>query len=251
MTQGSRVPEGRQDQFLAWRRLHRALRPRANRSQVIVALLCFVLGLSIAVQVRHQDEDALAGASQQELVRLLDESNRHVSELEVENGDLDRTLETLRESRSDDVAAQDAAENRRIELEILAGTRPAVGRGIQISITPGTGELRASTLLSVMQELRNAGAEVIQIDQVRVVTSTSVTNDDQGRLMVDGTPVVPPFQIRAIGDPTVMDPALRIPGGAADAVAGDGMSMSITAVDELRIDALAEPRMLRHAEVVK
>ncbi len=248
---GTRIAPSREEQRTAWKRLGRALRPRANRSQVIVAALCLLLGVSIAVQVRQHDEDALSGADQQELVRLLDESNRHVSELEAENRDLDSTLKTLKAAQSDEAAAQDAASKRMDELQIIAGVIPAHGRGIRITITEDSGQVRASTLLGVVQELRNAGAEVIQIGDVRVVTSTAVTAGDGGVLQVDGRDVRPPFSIRVIGDPTVMEPALRIPGGAADTVRSDGGRMSISAEDDVIVDAVVELTPPEHAEVVK
>lgn len=250
MSEGTRTPASRAQQKLVWRRLGDTLRPQATLPQLIVGLLCLLLGLSIAAQVRQTD-DSLDGASQQELVRLLDESGRHLTDLEIENAQLEGTLEALQAGQEGDVSAQNAAEERLEDLEILAGTAPAHGRGILVTVTDPTGELRSSTLLGVVQELRNAGAEVIQIDDVRVVASTAITTGDDGSLRVDGTVLEPPYQLRAIGDPSVMEPALRIPGGAADSVAGDGGSLVAVADDEIRIEAtvpLSEPE---HSRVVK
>lgn len=251
MSEGTRQPESRDEQRLMWRRLRGALRPRAKPEQAIVGLLCFLLGLSIVVQVRQQDETGLDGASQQELVRLLDESDRHVSDLEGENAELDRTLETLRSGREDDVAAQDAAAARLADLEILAGTAPATGRGVSITIADPAGGLRPSTLLGLVQELRNAGAEVIQIGDVRVVASTAITAGEDGGIVVDGTPVPAPFSVRAIGDPTVMEPALLIPGGAQDKVESDGGTLSVSAADQVVIDAVVPLEDPQHSRVVK
>lgn len=250
MSDGTRIPETRADQDRAWSNLRRTLRPRATRSQVIVGLLCLLLGVSIAIQVR-QGDDSLEGASQQELVRLLDESDRHVSDLELENAELDRTLEDLRSGQEDDAVARAAAEDRLEQLEIIAGTAPAQGRGIVVSISDPGRTVRPSTLLGVIQELRNAGAEVIQIGDVRVVASTSVTSDEDGALLVDGTVVRPPYTVRAIGDPDVMDPALRIPGGSADSVAADGGTLAIASEDDVRIEAVVELTDPEHSEVVK
>ena len=58
--------------------------------------------------------------------------------------------------------------------------------------------------------------------------------------MVDGTPIEAPYVVRAIGDPSVMEPALRIPGGAADSVAGDGGTLAATADDMILIEATVE-----------
>lgn len=252
MTDGTRTPGTPDSQRLAWRRLGRTLRPRATRAQLIVCVLCFLVGISLAMQVQSHGEDALQGASQQELLRLLDESGRHESDLERENADLDRTLETLRSSRDDDAAAQKAAQARLRDLEVIAGTAPASGRGLELRLRPQSiGPVRAATLLGLLQELRNAGAEVIQIGDVRVVASTAITTSPSGDLVVDGTAVPTDLTVKAIGDPAVMEPALRIPGGAADAITADGSTLEISAVDDLRIDAVRELSRPRYAEVVK
>ena len=250
MSDGTRTPTSRDQQRIVWHRLKDTLRPQATVAQVIVGLLCLLLGVSIAAQMGRNDE-SLEGATQQELVRLLDESGRHASDLELENAELERTLETLRSGREGDVAAQDAAEQRLADLEILAGTAPAQGRGIVVSIADPEQGVRASTLLGVLQELRNAGAEVVQIGDVRVVASTSITTGPGGELLVDGTPVPAPYTLRAIGDPAVMEPALRIPGGAADSVSGDGGTLAATAEDEVRIDATVTLSRPEHSQVVK
>ena len=250
MSEGTRTPETRDQQRVVWRRLKDTLRPQATASQVIVGLLCLLLGVSLAAQMGRNDE-SLEGASQQELVRLLDESGRHSSDLEVENAELERTLETLRSGQEGDVAARNAAEERLGDLEILAGTAPARGRGIVVSIADPEGGVRASTLLGVLQELRNAGAEVVQIGEVRVVASTSITTGSDGGLLVDGTEVPAPYTLRAIGDPDVMEPALRIPGGAADSVSGDGGTLAATAEEDVRIDATVQLSRPEHSQVVK
>lgn len=250
MSEGTRIPESRTEQRLVWRRLRATLSPRATGTQLIVGLLCLLLGLSIVVQVRQTD-DSLDGATQQELVRLLDESGRHAADLEVTNAELDRTLETLASGQEDDVAARDAAEQRLQTLEIVAGTIPAHGRGIVVSIADPAGGVRSSTLLGVLQELRNAGSEVVQIDDVRVVASSSITTAADGRLVVDGSVLTAPYTIRAVGDPEVMEPALRIPGGAADSVTGDGGTLAVALEPDVQIDATVELSEPEYSRVVK
>jgi uncharacterized protein YlxW (UPF0749 family) len=250
MSDGTRTPESRDQQKLVWSRLKDTLRPQATVSQAIVGLLCLLLGVSIAAQMGRNDE-SLEGATQQELVRLLDESGRHASDLELENAELDRTLETLRSGQEGDVAARNAAEVRLADLAILAGTAPAQGRGIVVSIADPQQGVRASTLLGVLQELRNAGAEVVQIGDVRVVASTSITTAPSGGLLVDGAEIQAPYTLRAIGDPAVMEPALRIPGGAADSVSGDGGTLAATAEEDVRIEATVELSDPEHSQVVK
>ncbi|MCT1385877.1 DUF881 domain-containing protein [Brachybacterium sp. p3-SID1565] len=248
---GTRIPESHGQQRRAWRNLRGTLAPRPTLSQLIVGLLCFLLGLSIAAQVGQREEDSLQGASQQELLRLLDESGRHVDSLEDENAELDRTLASLEAGQEDDAAAQSAAAERLEDLEILAGTVPAEGRGVHVTISDPTGSVSTGIVLGVVQELRNAGAEVLQIGPVRVIASTSITAGADGSIVVDGTEIPSPYVIRAIGDPTVMEPALKIPGGAADSVSSAGGTFTVRTEDKLRIDAVRELAEPTHSQVVK
>jgi hypothetical protein len=48
-----------------------------------------------------------------------------------------------------------------------------------------------------------------------------------------------------------MEPALRIPGGAADSVSGDGGTLAATAEEDVRIEATVELSDPEHSQVVK
>ncbi|MCS6710621.1 DUF881 domain-containing protein [Brachybacterium sp. EF45031] len=242
-----RVPSRR----TAWRRLRNILRPRHRLSQYVVGTLCALLGLSLVMQVQRTDQDEYGGLSQQELLRMLDESDRQTEQLQQEGRDLDRSLQDLRQGRADSEAARQAAEDQLTTLRILAGTAPAVGRGVVIQVSAPPGTLRAPTLLGIIQELRNAGAEVIQIDDVRVVASTAVTTGPDGTLLVDGQPLDSSVEIRAIGDPAVMEPALKIPGGAADDTTADGATLTVRRADEVTVDAVVDPPEPTYANEVK
>ena len=64
----------------------------------------------------------------------------------------------------------------------------------------------------MINELHNAGAEAIAIDDVRVVTGT-VIGGLPGSISVDDTPLGDPFTIRAIGAPESLTGSLTRAGG--------------------------------------
>ena len=133
---------------------------------------------------------------------------------------------------------------------MLSGLSPAEGPGLRMTITDPNRTLRAQTLLGLVQELRNAGAEVIQVGEVRIVASTWISQDGDG-IVVDGTRIAPPYQVLAIGDAEVMQPALMIPGGAADRIAADGGNLSVDTLDRVQVDATVPAREWEYAQVVK
>ena len=52
-------------------------------------------------------------------------------------------------------------------------------------------------MFNLIEELRNAGAEVIAINNVRVITSTYIQDAEEG-LIVDGTTIKPTYTVKAI-----------------------------------------------------
>jgi uncharacterized protein YlxW (UPF0749 family) len=102
-------------------------------------------------------------------------------------------------------------------------------------------------LLDAIQELRDAGAEAIQVDDVRIVASSHFGQGANG-LEIDGKRVKQPYTITAIGDPTTMSSAMEIPGGLSENIRGLGATIGITQAKELTVGALhllSEPRYAR------
>ncbi|MFJ1315997.1 DUF881 domain-containing protein, partial [Acinetobacter baumannii] len=88
-----------------------------------------------------------------------------------ESGRLDEQINQLKGTRDDlrsgvdssNVAA-DQASQRLSQLELLAGTVPAQGPGIRITISAPAGKVTANAMLDNIEELRDAGAEAIEIN---------------------------------------------------------------------------------------
>jgi len=235
------------------RRLARAFTPKLNRGQLLAGLLCAVLGFALVVQVRQTQGDNLDTLRESDLVRILDDVSQRSERLEAEADQLRRTRDELLSSSNQQQAAQEAAQERVDVLGILAGTAPATGPGIELTIVDPGDELGAVTLLDAVQELRDAGAEAIQIGNVRVVASTSFVNADDGGVLVDGTRVRSPYVFRVIGDPDTLAPALGIPGGVLATVEsrGSGAQATVTERERVVVDALRPlptPEYARPAE---
>lgn len=212
------------------RQLRGLLRPRATRAQLVVALLCGLLGFALAVQVRTSGSDAVRSTARpEELARILDDLGARSDRLRSEVDALRVTRDRLTSGTDRSRVALQESQRRAREIGILAGTVPATGPGIVLTIDDPAGKVRASVVLDAVEELRDAGAEALQIDgtggkPVRVVAATAFQDDPAGGLSVgvagaDVGRMHPPYHLRAVGDPTTLAPALRIPGGVIDSVA--------------------------------
>ncbi len=233
----------------AWHRLLRAGAPRATRANVLAMLLAGALGFAIIVQVRQTSDEGLDSLREDELVRIFAGVDREGERLADEIRGLQSSLDLLKSQSSNDAEAQRAARERLAALGILAGTVPATGPGIVLSISDPDGKVDAPLVLDTVQELRDAGAEAIQVNGVRVVADTWFTDTDGG-LSVSGTTVNPPYVIRAIGDATTLAGAMEIPGGVTATVRRVGGDTDVQIEDEVIIDALLTPASPQYARPV-
>ena len=204
----------------------------------LIGLLALVLGFALAVQVRSTGTDeALAGARQEDLVRILDELNTSEERLRARIAEQRALLEQLTNSDSQSAAALAEAQERAEAIGILNGTVAATGPGLVMTIRDPADEVRVADLLDAIQELRGAGAETMQIDGVRVGVSTAVTGEP-GNLMIDGRPITAPYEFLVIGDAQDMETAMNIPGGVVQDMTRLGGSVVIRQADPVVVDAL-------------
>lgn len=212
--------------------------PRVSRAQLIVAVLLFVLGLGLAIQVRsNSDSSALRGARQEDLVRILDELDGRTKRLEDEKQKLDDQRRELESSSNQAEEARKQTVEKERQLGILAGTVAAQGPGIVLKITDPKGQVQSDKLLDTLQELRAAGAEAIQINGVRIVADSYFSDEENG-VAIDGKKITQPYEFKVIGKPQDLEPALNIPGGVVQSLEKEQAVVSVTRPAKIVVDAL-------------
>ncbi len=233
--------------------LRGVFRPRARRVDFAVAGLLLVLGFALVVQVRStRTTGPLTNARQEDLVQILDELGNRSSRLRQEIDGLTATREQLTSGSGASAAALAEATRRTQVLGVLAGTVPATGPGVVITINDPDTKVSASVLLDALEELRNAGAEAVQISgaggatPVRVVAQTAFADDPEG-VVVDGTLLRAPYRFTVVGEPGTLSGALGIPGGIEDVVNRQGGSIDINRPARVTVGALRALTTPRYA----
>ncbi|MGX6746354.1 DUF881 domain-containing protein [Streptomyces xantholiticus] len=212
--------------------------PWVTRAQLIVAVLLFVLGLGLAIQVRsNSDESALRGARQEDLVRILDELDNRTQRLEDEKQRLEDQRTELENSSDQAEEARKQTLQKEQQLGILAGTVAAEGPGITLTIQDPAKTVESDMLLDTIQELRAAGAEAIQVNGIRVVASTFFSGS-AGDIEVDGKRITAPYTFEVIGEPQDLEPALNIPGGVVQTLEKEQAAATVERSEEIVVDAL-------------
>lgn len=236
-----------------WRRMLNALLSRPTRGQLVVALLCGLLGFGLVTQVHATSSTGGLGAARvDDLLGILSDLNSRGDRLRAEISDLEASQQRLRSGAGQDQAALREARARVNTLGILTGTLAAKGTGVVVTVSDPQGSVRAAVLLDAVEELRDAGAEALALSGVRIVASTPITDAPGGGIAVGRHHVRAPYRLAAIGDPSTLAGALAIPGGVLDTVdRRPGAHATVTRSPHLTITALQplqRPRYARPAQ---
>ncbi|OBH48200.1 DUF881 domain-containing protein [Mycobacterium mantenii] len=232
---------------------------RGGRSRMafgtLAAMLCLLLGLAIVTQVRQTESgDSLETARPADLLVLLDSLRQREGTLNTEVNELQNTLNSLQASGNNDQAAIQSAKARLSALAILVGAVGATGPGVTVTIEDPAPGVSPEAMLDVINELRAAGAEAIEVNDahqsVRVGVDTWVVGMP-GSLTVDSKTLSPPYSVLAIGDPPTLAAAMNIPGGAQDTVKRVGARMSVQQADRVDVTTLRQPKPHQYAQPVK
>lgn len=231
----------------SWRRIYLMARPRLTRANVFALLLATLLGFALATQVRQTQAQGLEDLRQDELVRILDDVTQNGNRLDDEIAELEETRDRLAISGGNSPEAIAAAQERADTLGILAGTERATGPGITLLIEDQGGEVDAATLLDTVQELRDSGAEAMQVGDVRIIASTWFRDSEEG-IVVDGRTLEPPYTFIVIGDPQTMSTAMDIPGGVSESVRSKGGEVTVHEFSSINVEALHTNSSPRYAQ---
>lgn len=179
-------------------------------AQISLTVVLLLIGLLLVGQLRSQarptELSTLSAQDLSTLIETLSDRNRQL------RSGLSDVQEQLREYRAAEAQGQSALDVSREDLRRItafSGQGGVQGQGIVIDVN---GELDAIAVNDLLNELRNAGAEAIAVDEVRV-TARSVAVQGTSSLEIDGVAIQPVFEIRAVGDPDGLITALERPGG--------------------------------------
>lgn len=249
MTTPDRQPRSPDNARHAWARLRRAGAPTFSRSNLLAMLLAASLGFAIITQVRQTSVQGLENLREDELVRIFADVDQDGERLGEEVRDLQTSLELLESRTTGEAEAQRAAQERLDALGILAGTAPAAGPGIILRISDPQRAVEATLLLDAVQELRDAGAEAMQLGDVRIVANTWFADTADG-VSVSGTEVRPPYVITAIGDANTLAGAMQIPGGVTATSRRVGAEAAVDIRTRVVVDALLSVATPQYAQPV-
>lgn len=215
---------------------------------IILGLMCLILTYGIAVQIKtvnNTNSKISTNAAENELrsqvLKFKEKYDNRYNELEKAENELEKERENITKK---DTAFTDMEEKIKQGNKIL-GLNEVSGSGVIIVLQDGSTKSAMAQLdpskilvhdldiLSVVNELKNAGAEAISVNDQRIVPISSITCDGNV-VKINDQKVGTPFEIKAIGLPEQLA-ALSRPGGYLSKLEEDGVQAELKKSENITI----------------
>ncbi len=216
-------------------------------AQLSLTLLCVALGLMLVVQLRAQrvTQQTMHGEDWEFIVADLVDSNARLRD-EIEA--LQIQLAGIQSTEGGGAILESLVAEVN-HLRIANGLVGVSGSGVEVVIA---GPISVLDLHDLINELRNAGAEALALNERRIVGWSAIGTDGD-RVTVDGQPVEAPYRLRAIGDAHTLEVALVRPGGLVSLLhqAHEGISITIQESEKLTLPVYDQPFHFAYARPVE
>ncbi len=192
---------------------------------LVLGLMCFTLTLCICIQIKTVKESNSTISQNHEENNLRAEVLRYKERYENKYKDLERAEAELEKERQNSTQNNKELEQKEEEIKKgnkIIGATDVTGPGVIVTLSdskkdsstvlnPNELIVHDVDVLSVINELKNAGAEAISINDQRLVPTSSILCG--GNIIdINGEKVGAPFIIKAIGLPEQLS-ALSRQGG--------------------------------------
>jgi len=198
----------------------------------VVGIMALLIGWVLSVQLTTTD-----GSDQGGLVPLV-KLKQYEEELKILRGEKEDALNELNaiEERMNKIETEKSAEDDFIKAlvadlekyKMASGVLDVYGPGVVITIKdPAKVDeyqddynsilYNSDQLLSLINKLKESGAEAISVNEQRIVGTTEISLAGNG-ININGTATAPPYAIKAIGNPGTLESAMTIRGGIIDSM---------------------------------
>lgn len=221
-----------------------------NKKQIgiILGIMCLLLTYGICVQIKTVKNSNSTISQDYEENNLRAEVLKYKEKYDRKYEDLEKVEQEFEKERED--ASINNKQLEELERQIKEGNKiigfsEVSGPGVTLTLSDSkiTGTTITTDLndllvhdmdiLSVINELKNAGAEAISINEQRVVINSSIVCGGN-IITINGQKVGAPFKIKAIGLPEQLA-ALSRPGGYLSILKDYGIGTDLKKSDNITI----------------
>ena len=218
-----------------------------KNAYIAIGIVCVVLGAALTVQIRTMQGENSAVAQAFANSELKDSLLEWKEKSENAEKDLEESIKKLEKLRDTSTANGNSSEEKQEELKKynqILGLTDVTGEGIVMTVTDSAQSSTAidmnnliihdSDLRSLVNELSNAGAEAISINDERIVSTTAITCAGNV-ILINGNKVGSPFTIKAIGNQASLYGAITRAGGYTYGLKARSIQVETKKVNNIQI----------------
>lgn len=220
---------------------------------ISIGAIALILTMVLFIQfktVKETDITAIETMREAELRTELASWKAKYDEIAIKLQDTEDKISNYRNDIENNEKNSELLEQELIETEKYLGYTELKGEGIIVKLDDTDyKQVESSDILSLVNELRLAGAEAISINEERVVSTTEIVNVDTRFIIVNGKRIVAPYEIKAIGDKKYLESAISIKGGYIDEIKAKEITINYTIEDNVVIPKFSGKMSLQNAKV--
>lgn len=231
---------------------------------VVLGLMCVALTAGIFIQIRTVENSNYAVSQNYQENNLRSEVLKYKEKYDNRYNDLERVQQELENERKKSTQNDSELEKKEEQIKVankIIGISEVNGPGVTINLTDSkkdaTNVLDPSSLLvhdadvlAIINELKNAGAEAICINDQRIVPTSGIICGGN-IIQINGEKVGAPFVIKAIGLPEQLMGALTRQNGYIDILKKASVEVDLKKTNSINIPKYSGVLTYKYAETVE
>lgn len=216
---------------------------------IMSLLLACVMFMQFKV-VNEIDVSELESLREDELQKLASEWKEKYEETNTKLQDTQTKIAEYKEKSENSDETEKLVEEELKEANLILGKTDVIGNGIQVTLKDTEDKVYdTEDLLTLVNELRAAGAEAISINGERVINLTDIVDISSRFVLVNSNKISSPYTILVIGDENYLKSALNIKNGYVDAKQKEGYSILVESKSNIKINKYSKDINLKYIDV--
>ena len=214
---------------------------------ISIGISCFALALVMSMQFKVVQETDITSIENMRESELRTELSEWKSKYEEINSKYEETANKVSEYQNTKESNNETSEllNKELQqIEKALGKTDVQGEGIIITLNNAENVdtlINADDLLVIVNQLKNAGAEAISINDERIINmsdivSINIPSDNSFFVKINGQRILPQYVIKAIGNKSYLEGGLLGNGGKVDELKKLGHEVTIEQDKKVQID---------------
>lgn len=224
---------------------------KIKNAQIAISLICVILGFMLSIQFKSVRRNTALSNTQlkraEELQAELNKEREKNENLYKQLLQYEKDLNAYQKAAAESSDQAQGLLKQLYNAQTLAGLNDVEGPGVIVTLNDSKVENKETSkidenyfiihdddILMVINELSDAGAEAISINDERLI-ATSEIRCAGNTISVNNNRYGTPFVIKAIGNPETLESGLNIRSGVVDILRQWGIEVTVKKVDKLLI----------------